>query len=361
VRVVVSWQPGEVAPRPDVVAALNSLTARRLVVQLAYAAPDVSLAPFTASLVEQVPRIADLIVGAPGQPAAAYVATLAAVYDAVRAKGSAASVAGTIADAPSIAALGTAFAAGGRTKPIMDELAFRSATEPDYGKVVSALAAAFDRGAQPGSALPLLWDGIGTATKIPRAKAPVYAPDAAAAAGVTERAQADAYLSVLQHAACAPTGAGVLLNRLADAPTLGAQDGLLYADGTPKGSLALLAPRLAQARRGTLAVCPGVAAKVAATALTFPDTESYPSSNRDWSLQLACSRDCLYLVTLDRAATGVPMLARRGSLAAGRPPATIALPRVRVPAGTYRLALRLVSRVNPGPLLLRRGPVFTVS
>jgi hypothetical protein len=55
------------------------------------------------------------------------------------------------------------------------------------------------------------------------------------------------------------------------------------------------------------------------------------------------------------------MLARRGSLAAGRPPATIALPRVRVPAGTYRLTLRLVSRVNPGPLLLRRGPVFTVS
>src|SRR5262249_29962873 len=142
---------------------------------------------------------------------------------------------------------------------------------------------------------------------------------------------------------------------------LGRQDGLLYPDGTPKGSLALLTPPLSLAKRGVLAVCPGLAAQVAPTALDFPTETSYRTTTRSWSVGLACSRDCLYLVTLDRASTGVPMLARRGSLTGGRPASTVLLPALRVPPGTYRFTVRLVSRVNPGPLLVERGPTFAVT
>jgi hypothetical protein len=366
IRLTVPWQPGESAPPADVVAALNSVTSGHLVVRLAYDSPDVTLAPFAASLVQAVPRIEALVVGDPRQFVAAqdpttYVATLGAVRDAIRATGSTAAVVGAVADTASIKPLGVQFAASGRDRPIMDELAISSPTQPSWDKVVAALGAAFDGGPQAGSALPLLWIDAGTATKVPRTKAALYAADAAAAPGATERAQADAYISALKQAACRPTVAGVLLDRLADGSALGAQDGLLYPDGTAKGSLSLLAPPLAQARRGVLAVCPGLAAQVAPTALVFPDATSYPATTRNWFVGLACSRDCLYLLTLDRASTGVPMLARRGSLTGGRPAATIVLPTLRVPAGTYRFTVRLVSRINPGPLSVQHGPTFTVA
>jgi hypothetical protein len=366
IRLAVPWQPGDTAPSPDVVAALNSITSGHLVVQLVYDSPDVALAPFAASLVQAVPRIEALLVGDPRQVVsvqgpATYVATLGAVRDAVRAAGSTAAVVGAVADTASIKALGAQFAASGRDRPIMDELAISSAAEPSWDKVVAALGAAFDGGPQPGSALPLLWIDAGTATKVPRTKAAFYAADAAAAPGATERAQADTYISALKQAACRPTVAGVLLDRFADGSVLGEQDGLLYPDGTAKGSLSLLAPPLAEARRGVLAVCPGLAAQVAPTALDFPAATSYPATTRNWSVGLACSRDCLYLVTLDRASTGVPMLASRGSLTGGRPAATVVLPTLRVPAGNYRFTVRLVSRVNPGPLLVQHGPTFAVT
>jgi hypothetical protein len=81
---------------------------------------------------------------------------------------------------------------------------------------------------------------------------------------------------------------------------------------------------------------------------------------RNWTTRVGCSRDCLYLVTLDRAASGVPVLAKHGALGAGRTGAPIVLSGAPLPAGTYRFTVRLVSRVNPGPLFAQRGPVFRV-
>jgi hypothetical protein len=361
IRVVVPWQPGETEPPEDVVAALDAAPQGRLVVQLEYATVDAGLAPFAASLAAQVPRIGDLVVGSPGvETAEDYVATLGDVRDALADEGANVRVAGAVSDLASVKALGTALAASGRTAPIMDELAFRSAVLPDYAKLVAALGSAFDGTVQPGSALPVLWDGLATATKVPPGKAPLYDADAAAAAGAAERTQASAYAAALRLAACQPTVTGVLLDRLVDAPEVGGRDGLLYPDGAPKTSLAPLKPALAQARRGTLAVCPGLGTRVEATAIAFPERTAYPVGTRSWSLGVACSRDCLYLATLERASSGVPMLARRGSLAAGTKAATVVLPRLPVPAGSYRLAVRLVARVNPGPLTVERGPVVHV-
>jgi hypothetical protein len=74
---------------------------------------------------------------------------------------------------------------------------------------------------------------------------------------------------------------------------------------------------------------------------------------------LGCDRDCLYLVTLDRP-DGRPVAASRGSLPGGASAQTIALPSRKLAVGRYRLDVRLVSGVNPGPLTQRRSPFLTV-
>jgi hypothetical protein len=360
VRIVVPWEAAQAAPGADTVSALNSAAGVRLIVQLAYAAPDPSLAAFAAALVQQVPSIRDVLVGSPGQPAAGYVATLGAVRDAIDTVNPQVRIAGVASDTGALAALGASFRASGRSQPIMDELAFRAVLLPDYTKLVGALRAAFDGSSQPGSALPVLYDGLGAGTKIPPAKAPLYDPQAAAAPGVDEPTQGSAYASALKTAACQPTAAGVLLDRLVDAPSPGGQDGLRYPDGSAKASLGVLGPSLTQAQRGILAVCPGLAAPAATTALAFPPQSSYPAGTSSWSVELGCARDCLYLVTLDRASDGAPMLARRGALQGGAPSATVTLPALPVPAGSYRLTVRLVNQVNPGAVVAQQSPPITV-
>jgi hypothetical protein len=79
------------------------------------------------------------------------------------------------------------------------------------------------------------------------------------------------------------------------------------------------------------------------------------------SVSINCNRDCLYLVTLDRA-DGRPVVAHRGSLTggvAGRVTA-ISLPKAKLSAGTYQVDVRLVSRVNPGAVTRYVSPALTV-
>ena len=54
------------------------------------------------------------------------------------------------------------------------------------------------------------------------------------------------------------------------------------------------------------------------------------------------------------------MLAKRGALGAGGTPTPIVLSGPALPAGAYRFTVRLISRVNPGPLFAQRGPIFRV-
>ena len=222
-RLVVPWQPGESEPPPEIVAALNSVHTGRLVVELTSAAPHATLTPFVTSLVQQVPDLSDLVVAATDRPAADYAKTLGAVHDAVAVAGSNVRVAGTVATTAALAALGGAFEASGRTRPMMDELAFRTPALPDYKRIVAALGSAFDGTRQPGASLPILWDRVGTPTKVARAKAPLYTPEAAAADGATEEKQATAYAAALKLAACQPTVNGVLFDRLVDGAQAGAQ------------------------------------------------------------------------------------------------------------------------------------------
>jgi len=146
------------------------------------------------------------------------------------------------------------------------------------------------------------------------------------------------YTDLIKAASCTTAVAGVLLDRLADATRAG------------------VLSTIQTAQRGGF-VCPGVQAEAAPFDVQFP-TAPAP---QPIAVALNCNRDCLYLVTLDRA-DGRPVVARRGELTAGVAGRVtrIALPKAKLAAGTYKVDVRLVSRVNPGTVTRYLGPPLSV-
>jgi hypothetical protein len=346
-QVGVQWV-AESAPDPNLVATLYALAARgRLVVELQPAqlpADDAgrsTLAAFITSLVQQVNGIRDILLGPPptATNAAAYLAALGAVDDAVKATAAGAFVGGELdgnATPQSVLnALARAYRSSGRTTPPLDELALRPAAAPasgvwsigDYTKAAAAIEKVF-------GAVPLLYDGV------------------TAPAGLADPDQAAAYTQLLQSASCQPQVGGVVFGKLVDTDT--DTSGFFAAGGTVKASGVTLKPLIAAAQRGNLAVCPGLGEPAATTALAFPADLS------SGAVQLGCVRDCLYLLTLERASDGKPVLATRGILTGGATPATIALPGAPVAPGSYILSLRLVTATNPGPVQLVQSPPIAV-
>ena len=143
------------------------------------------------------------------------------------------------------------------------------------------------------------------------------------------------YAAALKTAACTPGIAGAIFDRVGD----------LTRTGVPAA--------IGNAERGSF-VCPG------ATFAAEPFTVQFPTAlTPPVVVAVNCNRDCLYLVTLDRA-DGRPALARRGQIVGGTRLTSIALPRVKLPAGTYRADVRLVARVNPGAVTRYLGPPLSL-
>jgi hypothetical protein len=214
----------------------------------------------------------------------------------------------------------------------VDTVAFRPAPSPasgvwtadDGSKLTAALTAAF------GTAPPVLLDGLSGS------------PD--------EDAHA------LASAQCSPGLAGAVVDRVADSTTPDTPaDGIFTASGAAKAGWKTLAAAIARAQKGD-ALCPGMASPAAAAEVDYPT--SLPRAGSA-SLDLACVRDCLYLVTLDRS-NGRPVAARRGALTGGAPATTVALPKVALAPSTYRLDVRLVSEVNPGDVVRMQSPPLSV-
>ena len=367
VRLGVAWPSGATAADPALVAAFQTLPASLgALVELAAnplptdAAAQAALAQYAASIAQQVPGLRYLVLtpSASAAGAPAYAAALAAIRTAVQGAvpGIPVGIAidGSSAPKATVAALGRAFATAGGAAPYADLVAFRPVASPAPGQwtaanvlqLVSALSAAFGRVAPE-----ILIDGIATPTTIPTAELesyPVGQPQAPGA--VSARAQGAGYAASITAAACSPSIAGVVLDRLSDnASTPAPPTGVLYPSGNAKASAATVTAAAGPAQRGTI-VCPGLAAPVTATKLTFPtELTSIPAP-----LTLACSRDCLYLVTLDRA-DGRPIVARRGALRANAE-ATIRLPQTKLAPGNYRFNVRVVSQVNPGPVTQLTSP-----
>jgi D-glucuronyl C5-epimerase C-terminus len=369
VRMTVAWQPGETAPDPAVVGSLKGLpSGAELVLDLEAAelpsddAGRTALADYAASLARQTPALRNLVLTpAPSRELAPrYANALAAVGTAVRSVRSDVAV-GPFLDGstPKPSSTALAFARqlaqdGGRA----DLVSFLPAPIPgagawavgDLGNLESTLAKGL------GNAPPVLLDVVPTPTTVPSSEQGSY-PGGAPPQGSTvdPSTQASTYARAIEAASCLPDVSGVLLDRLVDdhlAPQ--PPSGLYYASGDAKPSARAVEQAIGTVARGA-AVCPGLAASVTPTTLTFPGQLSRTAAA---SVVLGCSRDCLYLVTLDRA-NGRPLVARRGSLNGADVPRTIVLPKRKLPAGSYRLDVRLVSRVDPGALDRERSGLLS--
>jgi hypothetical protein len=370
VRLTVGWQSGQTAPDPALVASLQAVPSGvGLAVELAAAqlpgddAGRTELAGYAASLAKQVPSLRDLVLTpAPAVATApAYADALAAVRAAVVAVRTDVGV-GPFFDGSTAKPQQTALALARELKKDGAPAAlvsFQPAPASGAGVWsagdVDSLESALAKGL--GTAPPVLLDLGGTPTTVPSSELGSYTGGPPPSEGVVSPAtQASMYAAAIDAAACSPNVSGVLLDRLVDdgaAPE--PATGLYYASGHPKPAAAAVKQAIGAVARGA-AVCPGLATRVTPTTLTFPTQLSTSSAA---SVVLGCDRDCLYLVTLDRAG-GQPVVAGRGTLAGGAPAATITLPQRTLRPGSYRVDVRLVSRVDPGSMSRQLSPLLTV-
>jgi D-glucuronyl C5-epimerase-like protein len=369
VRLSVAWQPGQTSPDPAFVASLQALPAGvGLVLDLSAArlpsddAQRGELARYAASLAGQAPALQDLVLtpGPSRENARAYAKALAAVRVAVRAARTDVAV-GLFLDGSSAKPQLTAVAVGrdlAEAGSGADLVSFRPAPASGPGALatgdVDVLESSLAKGL--GTGPPVLFDALGTPTTVPSSESSAYTGVAPPAAGaVSPDLQAATYADAIEDASCSPAVTGVLLDRLVDEGAAAEPaTGLYYASGHAKPAAAAVKGAIRDVARGA-AVCPGLATPVLPTTLTFP---AQLSSTSAAEVALGCNRDCLYLVTLDRA-NGKPVVASRGALVGGAPATTITLPRRALRRGSYRVDVRLVSRVGPTVVLRRRSPLLT--
>ena len=325
VRLGVAWPAGSATPDAGLIQALQSVPAGLGIVVELIAAPlpadatnQAALAAYTVALAQQVPAIRDIVL-APAvtvATAGAYASTLSVIHQAIQTEVPSVAIGAELdgAQTPkaSLTALGQAAAATGQPT-VFDVLAFRPApavatgqwTIADLKKLETALPQTF------ATVPPVLIDGLAAATTVPAAEAAAYG--AAPAPGVAEADQASAYTAAVTSASCDSGVAGVILDRLVDAANPGAELRALLPRLDPE------VERSSRGRRGRrgaarLARVPGYQAPAAPSSVVFP---SAVANGTTTSVQLGCARDCLYLVTLERA-DGIPVVARRGALTAVR-------------------------------------------
>jgi hypothetical protein len=214
--------------------------------------------------------------------AQAYFTLLAQTYDAIKALDPNVNVIGGAlaargSDKPNgsrpthsptqfIADLGAAYHASGRTRPLFDMFSIHpypenSSTPPDfqhphttsvgladYGKLTSALAAAF------GKAPPLVYGEYGVQTAIAPSEAGAYSgSEQATTKPVDPATQGADYVEAMQLATCQPLVRMLLFFHVVDEPQLeGLQTGVYYADGHPKPDLGQVAGAAKSAESGKL-------------------------------------------------------------------------------------------------------------
>jgi hypothetical protein len=348
-------------------------------------------ASYTASIARALPQIRSFVIGnepningywlpqfnLDGSDAAApaYEALLAETYDALKAVSPKIQVLGGAlsphgSDDPSLSRpthsptgfitdMGAAYRASGRTTPIMDGLAFHpyednssiapDRTHPnsttialaDYDKLVGLLGQAFDGTAQPGSTLPIYDDEFGVEAQIPADKATEYTGiEPSTVKPVPESVQGQYYQQAVQIAFCQPNLRGLFLFHTEDETNLNRwQSGLFYPDGNAKSDLPVVRRAIAQAHRGIVARCPGLALRPRATVKVLGS-----------HLRLTCDIDCNYAIVIRSGRRTVAQLKGRGI---GTATKTIRLGRLA--PGSYSLTATLRAPVNPGPPRLVRA------
>jgi hypothetical protein len=321
--VTTAWKPGVKEPDPGELAILRTVAAQtkqrgmRLLITVYALRPrdapvsDVQqeeYAGFIGTLARDLPSVHDFAVW--NEPnlngfwlyqydesgkdiaAPAYTSLLARSYDALKAVSPeirvfGGSLAPRGADNPKaprhtqsptafIRAMGRAYRASGRTKPIMDVFALhpyqeRSSIPPstahplgtslgiaDYERLVGLLGEAFDGTAQRGSKLSIAYTEFGVQSKIPESAQGPYTnlQSPLGKDAVDEKTQGDYYRQALELASCQPTVIEVIIFHLFDEADLNRwQSGPYYADLKPKSSLGAIRSAAEKARKGKLVHC----------------------------------------------------------------------------------------------------------
>jgi hypothetical protein len=312
-----------------------------------------------------------------------------------------------------IKALGDAYRASRRKKPIMDKLAFHvhprdsrtfgdkthfrwpNAGPADLGRIKQAVWDAFH-----GTAQPVFAETGGTGADAGAAVQPqtlrldlaevavqVGIPDSLAASYTgsedvpvaDEARQAKAYASLLSYFACDPSVADVLLFLLIDQADLGRyQSGLLRVDGSERPSFASVRDAIAKLRTCGPLRSWRHSARVTGARAVFGDQTAFPATQKVLGVSVTAGEDATAKAGLFRVADRKGALARRSLSAAldhapaGGGPVLHDVARVRarylprlevrgdMRPGFYRFVVRLRASMDPARTSLVVGPVITI-
>lgn len=399
VRITATWSPGQTAPDPvqlpvyTTTAQQAALRGIRLYLEVYPATPslvpadDTGRAQFAQYLSEfalALPQVRDYVIGSQvnnpafwpqdSKAAASYLALLAASYDALKSIDPSLQVIGGSLNSQAapgtwVLMLGQAYRRSGRTTAVMDALAIQpqndNATQPpsfihpkgpigigDYPRLVANLKRAFDRTAQPGATLPIIYDGYGVQTTIPPEKASLYSGTETDA--VDEQTQGAYYAQALQLAACQPNVIAFLFQHMFDEQDLaGAQTGLYFTDLTPKSDFDAVQTAIAATAAGKPETCQPTQQPTHSSQPTQPPRPILQLTITGTTATLSCDRPCYYVAILANT-RGIPLRAERGSLVADAP-ARVTIPPFSLPPGSYRLSVHLAPRANPGNGIARSG------
>jgi hypothetical protein len=445
-RVSVTWDP----TRPDVIPGQEEIQswlpqAQTAGVRIMFAVAaagrkDLTSSPsapaqfagFLQRVARAFPQVKDFVIGnEPNQPyfwqpqfdagkpvsAAAYEPVLARAYDALKAVDPTINVIGVGLSprgndnpyAPSNVSrspvrflhdLGAAYRASGRTKPLMDELAFHpypasskdalwkgyiwpNAGVANLDRIKQAVWDAFHGTAQPtfaetgarafGRPLVFELDEVGWQVGIPPGLAGFYYGTENSAV-TDEPTQAGIYSELISLLECDASVRSLNLFHLADESDLARwQSGLMRADGSHRPSYDSVKQTITRTR-GTCQSQQAAwvhSSQVVKPFAVWSRRRSFPSKRTQWSFMAGAGEEAVFRAGLFKAGTKRSAIAR--ALATGRPKpvATAAgtikatqrvvyFPRRKLKPGRYVFAIRLAATMNPQRLTVLVGPAFRV-
>jgi hypothetical protein len=430
-RIPVTWdsrRPATIANETQIHALLPVATLRGLRVAFSFQARNAQaltsspeaqaeFIAFMQKVARSYPTVRDIIVGnEPNQPrfwqpqfdaqgknvsAKAYEALLAASYDALKevdpglnviglglsSRGNDnPSAAGNVSTSPVkfIQELGAAYQASGRTRPLMDQLAYHPYPRRDTDSLTDGIlwpnagATNLDRIKQAfwdafhgtgqstfENGLRVRLDEVGWQVAVPRAALHAYF-GVETVKPTTEATQASIYASLVRHAACDPHVDALMFFGLRDEPNLARwQAGLIRADGTPRPSYGSLKDVIAR----TGGKCVGRmrpwrhTTTVDGASATFRGERRLPRRIRSWSFVASVEEDALfdagvYRVRHDRRRARV--LSETGRLDA-HVARHVRFPQRRLRPGRYVYSVRFRADTNRDRTTRVTSRPFTIS